>query len=73
MTAGIIYPLRALAQQTWGSPKLAAWKITELGAGAHSVTNEKSGLVLTTGSGADGALVTQQPADGSVCQQWQIA
>ncbi|MFF8271588.1 family 20 glycosylhydrolase [Streptomyces sp. NPDC016562] len=63
----------AVVQATCTGGDSQHWKIAELGAGAHSVANKKSVLLLTTGSGADGALVTQQPVNGSAYQQWQIA
>jgi hypothetical protein len=36
------------------------------------VTSVSSGLLLTTASKADGALVTQEADTGSALQQWSI-
>ncbi|UUU43521.1 family 20 glycosylhydrolase [Streptomyces sp. NBC_00162] len=62
----------AVVQATCTGGDSQRWKVTALGAGGYSVANKKSALLLTTASGADGALVTQQPANGSAYQQWQI-
>ncbi|MYR45500.1 RICIN domain-containing protein [Streptomyces sp. SID5910] len=45
------------------------WVLTPV-AGAYTVASQKSGLVLTTASTTDGALVTQQPDSGSALQRW---
>ncbi|MEV6951156.1 family 20 glycosylhydrolase [Streptomyces sp. NPDC051183] len=63
----------AVVQSTCTGSDSQRWKITPVGAGGYSVANKKSTLLLTTASGADGALVTQQPANGSTYQQWRIA
>ncbi|WP_406367780.1 family 20 glycosylhydrolase [Streptomyces sp. NBC_01546] len=62
----------AVVQATCTGSDSQRWKVTALGTGGYSVANKKSALLLTTASGADGALVTQQPANGSAYQQWQI-
>ncbi|MCX5015748.1 family 20 glycosylhydrolase [Streptomyces sp. NBC_00555] len=62
----------AVVQATCTGGDSQRWKVTALGTGGYSVANKKSALLLTTASGADGALVTQQPANGSAYQQWQI-
>jgi hypothetical protein len=41
------------------------WTATRLASGAYTLTNVHTGLLLTTASTADGALVTQQPDTGS--------
>ena len=48
------------------------WNVTQQAGGAYSITNERSGLVLTTASTSAGALVTQQANTGSALQQWTI-
>ncbi|MFG2149494.1 family 20 glycosylhydrolase [Streptomyces sp. NPDC048696] len=62
----------AVVQATCTGGDSQRWQITALGAGGYSVVDKASSLVLTTASGTDGSLVTQQPADGSAFQQWQI-
>ena len=46
--------------------------MTQLAGATYSITNERSGLVLTTASTSAGALVTQQENTGSALQQWTI-
>ncbi|AKU19250.1 ricin B lectin [Luteipulveratus mongoliensis] len=48
------------------------WKATRQSNGSYAVASVKSGLLMTTASTANGALVTQQPANGSAQQQWTI-
>ncbi|MFE5587522.1 RICIN domain-containing protein [Kitasatospora sp. NPDC056531] len=48
------------------------WNVRLLANGSYTVTSARSGLLLTTASTADGALVTQQPDTGSPLQQWSI-
>ncbi|MFG2874699.1 family 20 glycosylhydrolase [Streptomyces sp. NPDC048337] len=62
-----------VVQATCNGGDSQRWKTTAAGSGGYSVANKKSALLLTTASGTDGALVTQQPANGSTYQLWQIA
>ncbi|MFJ6075323.1 RICIN domain-containing protein [Streptomyces sp. NPDC093065] len=48
------------------------WRATRRTDGTYTLTSAGSGLALTTASGADGALVTQQPDIGSTQQKWTI-
>ncbi|MER8185227.1 RICIN domain-containing protein [Kitasatospora sp. NPDC094015] len=48
------------------------WVVTPV-TGGYTVTSQATGLLLTTASTSDGALVTQQPATGSTLQRWTIA
>ncbi|MFJ7069909.1 RICIN domain-containing protein [Streptomyces sp. NPDC101115] len=48
------------------------WRIVRLSSGAHTVASVGSGLLLTTASTTNGALVTQQPDTGAALQQWTI-
>jgi hexosaminidase len=63
----------AVVQATCTGRDSQRWRFTGLGAGRYSVANKNSALLLTTASAADGALVTQQSADGSTYQQWQVS
>ncbi|MER7463013.1 family 20 glycosylhydrolase [Streptomyces sp. NPDC097981] len=65
-------PGAAVVQATCTGGDGQRWLITALGGGDYSVANKKSGLLLTTASGADGAPVTQQPGSGPGYQRWQI-
>ncbi|WP_106970326.1 RICIN domain-containing protein [Kitasatospora phosalacinea] len=40
--------------------------------GGYTLASKSSGLLLTTASTSDGAPVTQQPADGSALQVWNV-
>ncbi|WP_234386622.1 RICIN domain-containing protein [Streptomyces sp. ERV7] len=62
----------AVVQATCTGRDSQRWQLTALGAGRYSVANKNSALLLTTASAADGAQVTQQTADGSAYQQWQV-
>ncbi|MEW2373192.1 family 20 glycosylhydrolase [Streptomyces sp. NPDC006656] len=55
-----------------GASDAQRWLPTVLGSGGRTLANRASGLLLTTASAADGAPVTQQPADGSPYQEWRI-
>ncbi|MFF4330568.1 family 20 glycosylhydrolase [Streptomyces sp. NPDC048387] len=55
-----------------GASEAQRWLPTVLGSGGRTLANRASGLLLTTASAADGAPVTQQPADGSPYQEWRI-
>jgi hypothetical protein len=47
------------------------WVVTAV-TGGYTITSKSSGLLLTTASTSDGALVTQQPDTGSALQHWTI-
>ncbi|MDH6109267.1 hypothetical protein P3T36_000039 [Kitasatospora sp. MAP12-15] len=47
------------------------WLVTAV-SGGNTLTSQKSGLLLTTASTADGSLVTQQADTGSALQHWSI-
>ncbi|MCC9306175.1 RICIN domain-containing protein [Kitasatospora sp. RB6PN24] len=49
------------------------WNVKQLPNGSYTVSSAKSGLLLTTASTSDGALVTQQPDTGSPLQQWSLS
>ncbi|MFJ8045984.1 RICIN domain-containing protein [Kitasatospora sp. NPDC096147] len=49
------------------------WNVNRLANGSYTVRSVHSGLLLTTASTANGALVTQQPDTGSALQQWTIS
>ncbi|XVV06065.1 RICIN domain-containing protein [Actinosynnema sp. CA-248983] len=49
------------------------WRATKLGNGLYTLTNVHSGLLRTTASTANGALVTQETNTGSALQQWSIS
>lgn len=63
----------AVVQATCNGRDSQRWQLTALGGGRYTVANKNSALLLTTASGADGALVTQQTANGSTYQQWTVA
>ncbi len=48
------------------------WVVTAV-TGGYTVTSLNSGLLLTTASATDGALVTQQPNTGTTLQHWTIS
>ncbi|AYG78992.1 Extracellular exo-alpha-L-arabinofuranosidase [Streptomyces hundungensis] len=48
------------------------WVITAAPGGGYTLASKAGGLLLTTASGADGALVTQQPDTGSALQRWTL-
>ncbi|MCC9306031.1 RICIN domain-containing protein [Kitasatospora sp. RB6PN24] len=48
------------------------WNVKQLPNGSYTVSSAKSGLLLTTASTSDGAMVTQQPDTGSPLQQWSL-
>ncbi|WP_370358645.1 RICIN domain-containing protein [Catenulispora sp. MAP12-49] len=49
------------------------WTVTKQADNLYKIVNVHSGLLLTTASTADGALVTQQTDTGSALQQWSIS
>lgn len=63
----------AVVQATCTGRDSQRWQFTGLGGGRYTVANKNSALLLTTASGTDGAPVTQQTANGSTYQQWQVA
>ncbi|WP_328619203.1 family 20 glycosylhydrolase [Streptomyces sp. NBC_00354] len=72
VSGGSTAPGAAVVQATCSGGDSQRWLITALGGGEYAVANRKSTLLLTTASGTDGALVTQQPSSGSGYQRWQI-
>ncbi|MFF1497922.1 family 20 glycosylhydrolase [Streptomyces sp. NPDC058304] len=72
VSGGSTAPGAAVVQATCSGGDSQRWLITALGGGEYAVANKKSTLLLTTASGTDGALVTQQPSSGSGYQRWQI-
>src|SRR5258708_5481439 len=48
------------------------WNVTPLAGGGYTIASVKSGLLLTTASTANGALVTQQANTNSALQHWTI-
>jgi hexosaminidase len=48
------------------------WTVTPLASGGYTVKSVKSGLLMTTASTSDGALVTQQADTNSALQHWTI-
>ncbi|MBB5081732.1 RICIN domain-containing protein [Nonomuraea endophytica] len=48
------------------------WVATPASGGGHTIAARHSGLLLTTASTADGALVTQQTDSGSALQRWTV-
>ncbi|WP_371649863.1 MULTISPECIES: family 20 glycosylhydrolase [unclassified Streptomyces] len=62
----------AVVQATCAGRDSQRWQLTGLGGGRYTVANKNSVLLLTTASATDGALVTQQAANGSAYQQWQV-
>jgi hypothetical protein len=48
------------------------WVATALSGGGYTIAAQHSGLLLTTASTADGALVTQQANTGAALQHWAI-
>jgi len=49
------------------------WTVTRRSSGAYEVENVHSGLLLTTTSTSDGALVTQETNTGSALQEWTFS
>ncbi|WP_312885882.1 RICIN domain-containing protein [Streptomyces physcomitrii] len=48
------------------------WRAARQADGGYTLTSVHSGLLLTTASGADGALVTQRAGSGSALQRWKL-
>lgn len=72
ISAGSTASGAAAVQATCTGSDSQRWQIAGLGSGEYTVANRKSGLLLTTASGTDGSLVSQQSAAGSAYQRWQI-
>ncbi|MFE6845377.1 RICIN domain-containing protein [Streptomyces sp. NPDC057686] len=72
VSGGSSAPGAAVVQAACNGGDSQRWLISDLGGGEYAVANKKSTLLLTTASGTDGALVTQQPSSGSGYQRWQI-
>ena len=49
------------------------WSVTPLAGGGYTIASVNSGLLLTTASTANNALVTQQNDSGSALQHWSIS
>ncbi len=73
VTGGSTAAGAAIIQWTCTGAANQRWSITRLANGSYSVASVNSGLLLTTASAADGALVSQQPNTGSPLQQWTIS
>ena len=54
-------------------PDNCPFVILPLAGGGYTIASQKSGLLLTTASTSDGALVTQQADTGSGLQHWTIS
>ncbi|MFE2562211.1 RICIN domain-containing protein, partial [Streptomyces sp. NPDC059352] len=61
----------SIVQWTCSGGTNQRWTVTPV-TGGHTLTSVKSGLLLTTASTANGALVTQQAGNGSALQRWTI-
>ncbi|NUR28199.1 MAG: RICIN domain-containing protein [Catenulispora sp.] len=48
------------------------WVVTPVSGGGYTVASQKSGLLITTASTANGSPVTQQADTGSALQRWTI-
>ncbi|GAA3012127.1 family 20 glycosylhydrolase [Kitasatospora albolonga] len=71
VNAGSTSPGAAIIQWTCSGTTNQRWTVTSV-TGGHTVTSAKSGLLLTTASAADGALVTQQTNSSSPLQVWTL-
>lgn len=63
----------AIIQWTCHGGSNQRWVVTALAGGGYTVASLKSGLLLTTASTANGALVTQQANTNSGLQHWSIS
>ncbi|WP_441247741.1 family 20 glycosylhydrolase [Kitasatospora sp. McL0602] len=59
-------------QYTCAATPNQRWRATALPGGGYTLASVRSGLLLTTASTADGALVTQQPDTNSALQHWTV-
>lgn len=71
--AGATSPGTKVIQWTCTGGANQRWRATRLASGLYTLTNVHSGLLLTTASTANGALVTQEVNSGSALQQWSIS
>ncbi|GAA0255944.1 hypothetical protein GCM10010492_66000 [Saccharothrix mutabilis subsp. mutabilis] len=71
--AGATTPGTKVIQWTCTGGANQRWRATKLPSGLYTLTNVHSGLLLTTASTANGALVTQEVNSGSALQQWSIS
>ncbi|MEJ2855103.1 MULTISPECIES: RICIN domain-containing protein [unclassified Saccharothrix] len=70
--AGATTPGTKVIQWTCTGGANQRWQATKLANGLYTLTNVHSGLLLTTASTTNGALVTQETNSGSALQQWSI-
>ncbi|MEY9895217.1 hypothetical protein ABIA31_008906 [Catenulispora sp. MAP5-51] len=70
---GFTTPGTAVIQWTCTGGTNQHWTVTKQADNLYKIVNVHSGLLLTTASTADGALVTQQTDTGSALQQWSIS
>ncbi|NUT91818.1 MAG: hypothetical protein HOY78_07275, partial [Saccharothrix sp.] len=71
--AGATTPGTKVIQWTCTGGENQRWRATKLSNGTYTLTNVHSGLLLTTASTTNGALVTQETNSGSALQQWSIS
>ncbi|MFE0464381.1 family 20 glycosylhydrolase [Kitasatospora sp. NPDC058965] len=71
VSGGSSSPGAAVIQWTCTGTSNQHWTVTPVG-GGYTIASAKSGLLLTTASTADGALVTQQANTGSALQTWTL-
>ncbi|MFI9816797.1 RICIN domain-containing protein [Saccharothrix variisporea] len=71
--AGATAPGTKVIQWTCTGGDNQRWQATKLANGLYMLTNVHSGLLLTTASTTNGALVTQETNTGSALQQWSIS
>ena len=62
----------AIIQYTCNGGLNQRWQVAPITGGGYTVTSAKSGLLLTTASTTNGALVTQQTNSNSALQHWTI-
>ncbi|MEY9932037.1 hypothetical protein ABH926_006686 [Catenulispora sp. GP43] len=70
---GFTTPGTSVIQWTCTGNSNQHWTAARLPSGAYTLTNVNSGLLVTTASTSNGALVTQQTNTGSTLQQWTIS
>jgi hypothetical protein len=70
---GFTTPGTSVIQWTCTSGTNQHWTVTKQADGLYKIVNVHSGLLLTTASTSNGALVTQQTDSGSALQQWSIS
>ena len=69
---GFTTPGDAVIQWTCTGNDNQHWTATKLASGAYTLTNVHSGLLVTTASTTNGALVAQETNSGSALQQWAV-